>query len=95
MDESDLRNQRVLFHIHIISSMFITIGGILFGIASALFMTNKVIVNTEDPTELLMNLVLSQYVDGLSLLIAGIVILFAGWLVPLILFNYFIVKNSR
>lgn len=86
-------NDELLFQIkiakiQIYSSVLITLGGVFFGLGAAMWYTSQIIMNTENYSESLGNLVTTLYESGISFLVLGIISLMVGGFFSIILIDF-------
>lgn len=84
----DLRLQIKIAKIQIMSSFFIAIGGVVFGLGAAMWYVSKVLMVTENYSEFDFLFVTQLHQSGFTFLVLGVVSLVIGVLVSIIMLNY-------
>ena len=70
------------------SSVFITIGGVVFGLGAAMWCVSKVLMVTENYSEFDFLFVTQLHQSGFTFLVLGVVSLVIGGFFPIIMLNY-------
>lgn len=86
--EPNLKFQIKVFKLQIYSSILVTMGGVFFGVGVTLLSTSKLIMATEDYSDILGNFTQSLSSSGLLIGIIGLVSLGLGWILPIISIHF-------
>lgn len=84
----DLRLQIKIAKIQIMSSFFIAIGGVVFGLGAAMWYVSKLLMVTENYSDFSIQTVSHLHQSGFTFLVLGVVSLVIGGLFSIIMLNY-------